>query len=363
MYVCCGDISWHENEQMAGGYRGYVPPIIMPPEVKGEETLGELIAGKLEILRELQVLLSSWEGRSQKWSPESVARLEHAQAILPYLQEYFRSQLNGQMLDIRPKLQALLFRNIQRRLHTLKFCGSHNFADRLEFFHEVDCLFSELDPDMAGDEERSILYSVSQSVPALASCYKALSREFAAINKTISRGLFDFEDEMWTDAPGHFWEQSGAEPQNLNPGCKAVLAVAIFLGYNGHCDCWKCRLNQKKQNSQGKMDSKPKSNHQRSGATTAQVKDQEEDSQQKDRNDEVLKMLRKAGIWMYSNLLGTTLKTNDDSARSSISTDHSTMHQRKTTNNTKLVSCLGCKPTSLIDWTHGTQSCWWKLLL
>ena len=358
MYVCCGRIAWHDNQQIAGGYRGYVPPIIMPLEVKGEGTLGELLGEKLAILTEMHVLLSSWEGRSQKWSPESVARLELAHAILPNLQQYFLSQFNnGQAPDIRPELQAWKFNYIQRRLHSLEFCGSHNFADRLEFRHQVDCLFSILDPDMEQDEEHSILCSVSQSVPALASCYEALSQEFAAISKTISRGLFDFEDEGWTDAPGHFWEQSGAEPRNLNPGCKAVLAVAIFLGYNGHCDCWKCRLNQKKQDSQGKMDSKPKSNHQRSGATTAQVKDQEEDSQQKDRNVEVLKMLRKAGIWMYSNLLGTTLKTNDDSARTSISTDHSTMHQWKTTNNTKLVSCLGCKPTSLIDWTHDPQSC------
>ena len=356
MYICCGDIAWGRDAQIAGDYKICMPRDPMLSMVEDDEKrLKELIAERLKRLTELQKLLSSWKGRLLKWSPESVIRLKHAQGILPIAEKHYRGKLKGQTIDMGPELRALEYKNIQRRLCKLKFCTGCSQADKRQFFQETDNIFSKLCPETTREEEKAILSSAGQSssMPAVGSWYQAIFRELNSINITLFRGLIHDGRDLWLDAPGYLWA-SAAEPdptQLLTPEFTALLAVAIFLGYSGSCSCPRCVQLQSKQASEINLKAKPKLAKQCSAPSGIQVKDENLGGHQQGTNLKVIEAMRKAGIEIQA-YKGTgqmqTAYTNtdqlDQSMGNSTSDRYIAMKVRKMTNKAKKVSCSGCKP-------------------
>ena len=352
MYVCCGDIAWGRNEQIAGGYEGDMPYDYIQKVEDNKKSLGELIAHRLKILTELQSLLSSWESRSKDWSSESVNRLGYAQAILPIVREHYESYKSklvdnckaADITDLRVELLALKYRTIKHRLYTLKFCDSSTETDRRAFLLEVDYVFSKLRRDMTKQEEHAVLLSrADQREPALNSCFEKMYDELTAINRTIFRGIIA-EGENWNDAPGHCQEQSTADVQLLDPRCAAVLAVAIVLGYNGDCSCLRCTLSRMMQAHQPKV-------RQRCSVVTAAPFTGKPPTHQQGCNDQVIKVVRKAGIVIDPDMdsIQPPTSSNTQSVRTSKSATHMARDQRPSAKDAKRVSCLGCKPTFLSD--------------
>ena len=356
MYICCGDIAWGRDEQIAGAYKGYLlNDDLLSKVVNNKKLLDELIAHRLKILTELQSLLTSWEGRSENWSSECIIRLKHAQAILPVVRAYHQSTLASKADDTQVELQALRYRTIQHRLCSIKFCDSYTEADQKEFLQEVDCVFSKLQPNMTEAEQNAVLLSADERVPGLFACFDKSYQELAAITKTFFRATIN-EVEKWSDAPGHCQEQSAPDTQLLDPRCTAVLAVAIILGYNGECYCFQCML----QALHNKIDVKPII-QQCSVVDTPQVKDKPVSGHQQGCKHQMIDLVKKAGIVIDPNMnsmqpvkafriIDQAVRTNKKPGRSSKSANHIAMHQRKMAMEARQVSCIDCEPISLFDW-------------
>ena len=266
--------------------------------------------------------------------------------MLPIVEKHYRSTLIGQATDMSSELDALAYRSTQRRLRSLEFCDSCSTAEVRQFSQEVDRLFRNLSPGMTHEEEKAVHFLASQSMPALGTCYEVIRQELNSINKTIFRGLIQETMEFWLDAPGYLTE-SAADTQLIGALCAAILAVAIFLGYNGSCDCPNCLLSESKKASEATLNADSKPKKQCSAPIGIQIRDKESQSHRQGTTDSVREAMRKAGVeikyYAGTEQLRTNIRIVNQAIGNSQSAEDSAMHPRKTTNKAKQVRCSGCK--------------------
>ena len=249
MYICCGKLCWGADEEFAGPYKGDPPHDIMLSEAE-EEDLGDYINEKLQILDAVDCLLQGWQTRAQRNSPESMHRLEYAQAGAAVVRQRYQSYLDGEEeegegeeeedeeQDTARNFKTLRLRIVESRLRNMKFCDSSSDAARRGFVQEIDRVFADLNSSMEQYEQDKVVMSADERVPALKSCYEEISTELRAIYVTIRRRVVLDCDDMWDDVPEHTLKQFPDIPDSEDSDprgawCESILETAIFTGYSG----------------------------------------------------------------------------------------------------------------------------------